>query len=118
MAKNRIHPRKVSKIKPPAIDLRRQEIMCKALMDGMRESAIKLEMQVSGQAAIESKKEKLMVCYSCFPNGDFMVWFLDMGYYSLMALVNQNFRHVVTLPADEQDAFQVALSELVKALGK
>lgn len=102
----------------PAIDLRSQQVMCKRLGEAMRQAAVELKLQVSGQAAIEGNGKQLIVLYSAFPNGDLIVWFLDQGYYSLMALVNQNFKHLATFPVTELIAFQAELTKLQSQLGK
>jgi hypothetical protein len=84
----------------------------------MRYAAVEMKMQVSGQAAIEGHGEKLIVLYSCYPNGDIIVWFIDKGYYSLMALVNKNFKHLATFPVTETASFQAELTRLQGELGK
>lgn len=111
MSTNRIKPKAV-------IDFRPQQIMCKRMAEAMRAAAIEMQMQVSGQAAIEGNSEKLIVLYSCYPNGDIIVWFVDKGYYSLMALVNQKFKHLANFAVGKEKEFQAELDRLKEELGK
>lgn len=101
-----------------AFDFRKQLVMCKRLADSTRESAIELQCQISGQAAIESDGEKLIVLYCCYPNGDFLVWFLHQGYFHLSALVNQKFSHVASISATSPEAFQAELYKIQAIIGK
>lgn len=111
MAKNRIFP------KPKIIDLRIQQTMAKNLCDAMRVTAVDLNFTVSGQALVEGYGEKFNVLFSVFPNGDFMCWFLNKGYFSIMALVNQKQRHIATFPAEETENFEKMMRMLQKELG-
>jgi hypothetical protein len=116
MSTNRL--KKTKKAEKHVIDFRSQQIMCKKLAESMREAAVEMQMQVSGQAAIEGNGEKLIVLYSCYKNGDIIVWFVDKGYYSLMALVNKNFKHMATFPVTEAEKFQDMLTQLSSELGQ
>lgn len=100
------------------IDFRKEQIMCRTLGVSLVESAVALKLQVSGQAAIEGDFGKLLVLYSAYPNGDFIIWFLNKGYYSLMALVNKKMKHLITFPAHEMELFQNELTKLQLELGK
>lgn len=100
------------------LDLRPQQIMCKRLAEAMRAAAIEMKLQVSGQAAIEGNGSKLIVIYSAYPNGDIMVWFLDKGFYNLMVLVNQKFKHVATFPVTHAADFQKELTRIKDELEK
>lgn len=106
------------KIKALSIDLRQQQIICKRVAEAMQSVAVDMKLQISGQASVEGDGKQLIVLYSAYPNSDLIVWFLDQGYYSLMALVNQKFRHITSFSASDVDKFQEALTSLQNELGK
>lgn len=127
MPRNRVSKPKSKQPKKPSIevlvnqskeDLRKQQVMCKAMAEAMRSVAIELKLQVSGQSAIEGEGVSIIVLYSCFPNGDIIIWFQDRGIYTLMALVNQQFKHLATFPIAQAEEFQAVLVELKGLLGQ
>lgn len=119
MAKNRISKKRTKAAQPTTgIDLRKEQLMVAKMAESMAGTAKSLGLQVSGQVSIEGDGEKLIVLFSAYPNGDMMVWFLEKGYYSVMALVNQKTRHCSQIPATSPEVFQAELSKIKDIIGK
>lgn len=118
MRSNRIPIIKSVKDLADPTDLRAEQVLCKELGEGMVRAATGLQKQISGQVAMEGGDKRLIVIFSAFPNGDLIIWFCDKGYFQLMALVNQKFKHIATFPSTNAEEFQKALTEMQKVLGQ
>lgn len=77
------------------------------------------DRKITGQTLIETDDEGgLVVMYSTFPNGDYLCWFIELGYFRLFALVNQKMSHILKIPADRIEELQSVIDEMKDELGK
>lgn len=104
---------------PNPLDLKPEQEVVKSFALTMAPAAVKHNMTISGQAALDfGARGTFPVIYGAYPNGDFIVWFLFKGYYTLMALVNQKMKHVATFPVHKMIEFQAMLTTIQASIGK
>lgn len=75
--------------------------------------------KVSGEATIETHDPAgLCMRYATFPNGDYLCWFLELGYFRLFSLVNEKIHNIARFPASEAGKMQELIDSMKEDFGK
>lgn len=62
--------------------------------------------KVFGQMNIETEiAEGLNVFYQVYPGGDFFLWFVENGWFTLIGLVDEKYKTLARNPADQMQQF-------------
>lgn len=83
----------------------------KAVTDFTRDT----KRRVYGTMNIETENQEGMnVFYDCFPGGDFFLWYIENGWFTMTALVDEKYKMLARNPVTEMDIFY----DRVKAIGE
>jgi hypothetical protein len=75
------------------------------------------DRKVFGQMNIETQVEEgLNVFYQVYPGGDFFLWFVENGWFTLIALVDEKYKTLARNPVDEMDVFYKTVQTISAAL--
>lgn len=67
-----------------------------------------------GEFAIETESpEGLHVMYQCFPSGDFFLWFIENGWFTLIALVDEKMKTLARMKTSDYEQFLETLDKVV-----
>ena len=62
--------------------------------------------RVYGTMNIETENEEgLNVFYDCFPGGDFFLWYIENGWFTMTALVDEKYKMLARNPVNEMGEF-------------
>lgn len=93
------------------------------VVQSMAQCAIEQNRKIMGQIAIEmltSDKpvslDDLNILFCAFPSGEYYCWFVELGYYVVIVLVNETTKCLLALDVMQQDEFPAKLNNIANQL--
>jgi hypothetical protein len=110
-----MHKRITSPPELPATDLTKPgDHLASQMVKEFRKFSIDSGRLVTGEFAIETENpEGLHVLYQIFPSGDFFLWFIENGFFTLIALVDEKMKTITKLPVSMWSEFQANLEIVI-----
>lgn len=95
------------------------ETLAYDLLNSISSFAINGQAEITGTCVVERvNQEPVVLAYSAYPNGDYMIWYNDHGNFRLYAIVNESMKHIATIPASDAKALQDKINEFKGQIGK